>query len=66
MIEKDNEKTFLHENQSTYIPLGCIHRLSNPGKVKVELIEVQSGNYLGEDDIIRLDDIYGRLNKENS
>ena len=63
LIEKDNEKMFLSENQSTYIPLGCVHRLSNPGEIKVELIEVQSGKYLGEDDIIRIEDKYGRLNK---
>ena len=56
-----DEKVFLlGENQSTYIPLGSVHRLRNPGKVPLELIEVQSGSYLGEDDIIRLDDVYGR------
>jgi mannose-1-phosphate guanylyltransferase/mannose-6-phosphate isomerase len=56
-----NDKVFLlGENESTYIPLGSVHRLRNPGKVAVELIEVQSGSYLGEDDIIRLDDVYGR------
>jgi mannose-1-phosphate guanylyltransferase/mannose-6-phosphate isomerase len=50
----------LHEDQSTYIPLGERHRLENPGKVPLELIEVQSGAYLGEDDIVRFEDIYGR------
>lgn len=56
-----DERVFLlGENQSTYIPLGSVHRLRNPGKVPVELIEVQSGSYLGEDDIVRLDDVYGR------
>jgi len=50
----------LSENQSTYIPLGSKHRLENPGKVPVELIEVQSGSYLGEDDIVRFEDVYGR------
>jgi mannose-1-phosphate guanylyltransferase / mannose-6-phosphate isomerase len=50
----------LSENQSTYIPLGQTHRLRNPGKVPLEIIEVQSGSYLGEDDIVRLDDTYGR------
>ncbi len=55
------ERVFmLSENQSTYIPLGEKHRLVNPGKVPLELIEVQSGSYLGEDDIVRFDDIYGR------
>lgn len=50
----------LSENQSTYIPLGVTHRLENPGKIPLELIEVQSGSYLGEDDIVRLEDTYGR------
>ncbi len=55
------ERVFmLSENQSTYIPLGEKHRLVNPGKVPLELIEVQSGSYLGEDDIVRFDDVYGR------
>jgi mannose-1-phosphate guanylyltransferase/mannose-6-phosphate isomerase len=51
----------LSENQSTYIPLGQVHRLRNPGKVPLEIIEVQSGSYLGEDDIVRLEDTYGRV-----
>ena len=51
----------LSENQSTYIPLGVTHRLANPGKVDLEIIEVQSGSYLGEDDIVRFDDTYGRV-----
>lgn len=51
----------LSENQSTYIPVGEIHRLKNPGKIELEMIEVQSGTYLGEDDIVRLDDTYGRV-----
>ena len=50
----------LHENESTYIPLGSVHRLRNNGTEPVELIEVQSGSYLGEDDIVRLEDVYGR------
>jgi mannose-1-phosphate guanylyltransferase/mannose-6-phosphate isomerase len=50
----------LNENQSTYIPKGQTHRLSNPGKEPLEIIEVQSGDYLGEDDIVRLEDTYGR------
>ena len=58
----NGDKTFLlSENESTYIPIGVVHALENPGKVELELIEVQSGSYLGEDDIVRLDDIYGRL-----
>lgn len=56
----DDKVFLLGENQSTYIPLGSVHRLSNPGKVPLELIEVQSGSYLGEDDIVRFDDVYGR------
>jgi mannose-1-phosphate guanylyltransferase / mannose-6-phosphate isomerase len=50
----------VHENESTYIPIGSVHRLANPGKIPLELIEVQTGSYLGEDDIHRLDDIYQR------
>ena len=60
IVERDGEEQILGENQSTYIPLGCKHRLSNPGKIPVELIEVQSGEYLGEDDIVRFEDRYGR------
>lgn len=56
----DDKVFLLAENQSTYLPLGAKHRLRNPGKVPVELIEVQSGSYLGEDDIVRFDDVYGR------
>lgn len=56
----DDNVFLLAENQSTYLPLGAKHRLRNPGKVPVELIEVQSGSYLGEDDIVRFDDVYGR------
>ena len=51
----------LTENQSTYIPLGQIHRIANPGNIPLEIIEVQSGSYLGEDDIVRIQDVYGRL-----
>ena len=50
----------LTENQSTYIPLGEVHRLKNPGTIPLEIIEVQSGSYLGEDDIVRFEDTYGR------
>jgi mannose-1-phosphate guanylyltransferase/mannose-6-phosphate isomerase len=56
----DDKVFLLAENESTYLPLGSRHRLRNPGKVPVELIEVQSGSYLGEDDIVRFDDVYGR------
>jgi mannose-1-phosphate guanylyltransferase len=58
----NGDKTFLlSENESTYIPIGIVHALENPGKVELELIEVQTGSYLGEDDIVRFDDRYGRL-----
>ena len=58
----NGDKTFLvTENESTYIPLGTIHALENPGKVPLQLIEVQSGSYLGEDDIVRFEDRYGRV-----
>src|SRR6266567_1646483 len=55
-----NDVRTVHENESIYIPIGSIHRLANPGKIPLELIEVQVGSYLGEDDIVRLDDVYGR------
>jgi mannose-1-phosphate guanylyltransferase/mannose-6-phosphate isomerase len=59
-IRRGDEETMLTENQSTYIPLGALHRLENPGKIPLHLIEVQSGSYLGEDDIVRFEDSYGR------
>jgi mannose-1-phosphate guanylyltransferase / mannose-6-phosphate isomerase len=59
-IRRGDEEMILTEDQSTYIPLGTAHRLENPGKIPLHLIEVQSGSYLGEDDIVRLDDSYGR------
>ena len=59
-VTNGDQVTLLAENQSTYIPLGQTHRLANPGKVPLEIIEVQSGSYLGEDDIVRFEDTYGR------
>ena len=59
-VTQGDEVTLLHENQSIYIPLGAVHRLENPGKLPLNLIEVQSGSYLGEDDIVRFQDDYGR------
>ena len=59
-VTRDNDVFELHANQSTYIPLGAKHRLENPGSEMLELIEVQSGGYLGEDDIVRYEDVYGR------
>lgn len=60
IVTCDDKEIMLTENQSTYLPLGATHRLDNPGKIPLELIEVQSGSYLGEDDIVRFDDVYGR------
>tara|TARA_Y200000002_G_scaffold306880_1_gene262874 strand:- start:6 stop:344 length:339 start_codon:yes stop_codon:yes gene_type:complete len=59
-IEVDGKISIIKENESTYIPLGSKHRLSNPGKIPLRIIEVQSGSYLEEDDIERFDDNYGR------
>ena len=59
-VVNGDETMLLTEDQSTYIPIGAKHRLSNPGKYPLELIEVQSGSYLGEDDIVRFEDVYGR------
>ena len=59
-ITNGNQVILLTENQSTYIPQGQTHRLANPGTTTLEIIEVQSGSYLGEDDIVRFDDTYGR------
>jgi len=59
-VVRGNEEIVLHEDQSTYIPIGTPHRLENPGKIMLHVIEVQSGSYLGEDDIVRFEDSYGR------
>ena len=59
-VTRGEDVFLLSENQSTYIPVGEVHRLANPGKIELEMIEVQSGRYLGEDDIVRLEDTYGR------
>lgn len=63
-VTRGEETFLLSENQSTYIPIGTVHRLANPGKINLEMIEVQSGRYLGEDDIVRLEDTYGRMASE--
>ena len=65
IVTCDDKEIMLTENQSTYLPLGATHRLDNPGKIPLELIEVQSGSYLGEDDIVRFDDVYGRSGTTN-
>lgn len=59
-VTRDAETLMVHENESVYLPLGCVHRMENPGKIPLTIIEVQSGPYLGEDDIIRFEDTYGR------
>ncbi len=59
-VTRNDEIVLVHENESIYLPIGCIHRMANPGRIDLELIEVQTGSYLGEDDIIRLEDIYNR------
>ena len=64
MVEVNDRNEILSENQSIYIPLGSVHRLTNPGKIPLSLIEVQSGSYLGEDDITRFQDNYGRIKKQ--
>jgi mannose-1-phosphate guanylyltransferase/mannose-1-phosphate guanylyltransferase/mannose-6-phosphate isomerase len=63
-VTRDHETFILNANESTYLPLGAVHRLENPGTVPVTVIEVQCGTYLGEDDIVRLDDVYGRDSTE--
>ena len=59
----DEKTQLVTENESVYIPIGAVHALENPGKIPLELIEVQSGAYLGEDDIVRFSDRYGRVAK---
>ena len=60
-VEIDNKSFVLKENESTFIPLGAKHRLSNPGRILLTIIEIQSGDYIGEDDIVRFEDVYGRV-----
>jgi mannose-1-phosphate guanylyltransferase/mannose-6-phosphate isomerase len=60
-VTRDNDVVLVHENESIYLPIGAIHRLANPGKIDLELIEVQTGSYLGEDDIVRIEDVYNRV-----
>ncbi|ACU90636.1 mannose-1-phosphate guanylyltransferase/mannose-6-phosphate isomerase [Desulfomicrobium baculatum] len=62
LVTRGEESLLLKEDESTYIPLGFMHRLENPGKIDLELVEVQTGSYLGEDDIVRVEDVYGRGN----
>jgi mannose-1-phosphate guanylyltransferase/mannose-1-phosphate guanylyltransferase/mannose-6-phosphate isomerase len=60
VVTRDDEEILVRENESVYLPLGAVHRLANPGRIPLELIEVQVGSYLGEDDIVRFEDAYGR------
>ncbi len=62
-ITRDHEIYDLGENESTYIPIGAVHRIENPGTEILQIIEVQSGGYLGEDDIVRIEDTYGRTGR---
>jgi mannose-1-phosphate guanylyltransferase/mannose-6-phosphate isomerase len=59
-VTRNGEIHYVHENESIYLPIGCEHRMANPGKIPLELIEVQTGSYLGEDDIVRIEDVYNR------
>ena len=63
-VTRGNETLLIHENESVYLPMGMKHRIENPGKIPLHLIEVQSGSYLGEDDIVRIEDAYGRAKLE--
>lgn len=60
LVTRDEDLLMVRENESVYLPLGCVHRLENPGRIPLTLIEVQSGPYLGEDDIVRIEDVYAR------
>jgi mannose-1-phosphate guanylyltransferase / mannose-6-phosphate isomerase len=60
-VTRGEEQTVVHENESIFLPIGVVHRLANPGKINLELIEVQTGSYLGEDDIVRIEDVYNRV-----
>jgi mannose-1-phosphate guanylyltransferase/mannose-6-phosphate isomerase len=60
-VTRGEEQTIVHENESIFLPIGVVHRLANPGKINLELIEVQTGSYLGEDDIVRIEDTYNRI-----
>jgi mannose-1-phosphate guanylyltransferase/mannose-6-phosphate isomerase len=62
-VTRGNEIIIVHENESIFLPIGVVHRLTNPGKINLELIEVQTGSYLGEDDIVRIEDVYDRVGK---
>jgi mannose-1-phosphate guanylyltransferase/mannose-6-phosphate isomerase len=65
LVTRGEEQFLLKEDQSTYIPIGVNHRLENPGKIPLEVVEIQSGSYLAEDDVVRMDDVYGRYDIEN-
>ena len=60
-VTRNDETIIVHETESIYLPIGCVHRMANPGKIPLEIIEVQVGSYLGEDDIVRIEDLYKRV-----
>lgn len=60
-VTRNDETIIVHETESIYLPIGCVHRMANPGKIPLEIIEVQVGSYLGEDDIVRIEDVYKRV-----
>ena len=64
LVQRGEERMLVRENESVYIPIGMEHRLENPGRTALEIIEVQLGSYLGEDDIVRADDVYNRAPEE--
>jgi mannose-6-phosphate isomerase-like protein (cupin superfamily) len=63
-VTLNDKVTLVHENESIYLPMGSTHRLANPGKIDLELIEVQTGSYLGEDDILRIEDDFNRMSSD--
>lgn len=60
LVTRNESRSVLNENESIFLPVGCVHRLENPGRIPLTIIEVQIGSYLGEDDIVRFEDSYGR------
>jgi mannose-1-phosphate guanylyltransferase/mannose-6-phosphate isomerase len=62
LVTRDGETLLTRENESVDLPIGCLHRVANPGRIPLALIEVQAGSYLGDDDVMRVEDSYGRAN----
>ncbi len=65
-VTVDGVVRLVHENEAAHLPIGCVHRLANPGKIPLDLIKVQVGSYTGEDDIIRIEDVYGRQGSQTA